>query len=359
MSGELSTNDFESFLQLEDLKGNFKEDANKQLESYRADKPEPLWDIDEQDDPTETVDVDDPLGKYDDSFLFEDEDGYEDQEGEETDEDADDTDEEPESEDEEVVEDAVDEDGEPVEYEEGEAYDVDFDTIITLPDGRELSIEALTNGYVQGTDLTERETSFKESVAEFEERVAGMRGVLELSQLEADKVIADYEGFDWDALAASDPQAYVENNRFLERYKARKAELVAAQQRLQNETDAKVQEAYQAKCVECVQVLKKDIPNWDEPLYQNLLQYAIDLGADEQEVLKENRPSIFKALYKAYQFDKGKERVMAKIKRPGAPKKVIKTNAKPAPTGDKKAVAAKAYASGRMSQSDAFKFLED
>ncbi|MDT1064804.1 hypothetical protein RM190_23340, partial [Paracoccus sp. CPCC 101403] len=159
-----------------------------------------------------------------------------------------------------------------------------------------------------------------------------------------------------------DPQAYVENKRFLERYQARKQELIAAQQRLQAEKEAKEQELYKEQCVECVNVLKKAIPNWDEPLYQSLMQYAIDLGASEEEVLKENRPSIFIALHKAYQFDKGRDKVMAKINRPGAPKKVVRPGVKN-PVSDaeagKRAKAAQAYAKGKMSQEDAFRFLED
>ena len=91
------------------------------------------------------------------------------------------------------------------------------------------------------------------------------------------------------------------------------------------------------------------------------MQYAIDLGATEEEVLKENRPSIFLALHKAYQFDKGKQQVMAKIKRPGAPRKVVKSDAAKSRTSNKpdNAKVAKAFAEGRVSHEDAFKFLVD
>lgn len=351
---EFNTQDFETFLALDDLKGSFSKD----LENLRANKPEVVEepDLEEEfaDDGIEGFE-----GIDDNNPIFEDEEGFESHEDDESDDEGDsEGEDEVEEETEETEEVESEESDEDYEYEEGEAYDVDFDTVITLPDGRELTIEELSSGYVAGTDLSAKQQEIQEHITQFEERVAGLKDVLMLAELEADKVIKDYEGFDWEEVAAKDPQAYVENSRFLERYKARKAELVAAQQRIQTEEKTKADEAYKAKCVECVQVLKKEIPNWDEPLYQNLLQYAIDLGSSEEEILQENRPSVFLALYKAYQFDKGKERVLAKIKRPGAPRKVVKSGSKNK-TGDKTAAAAKAFSNGRLSHEDAFKYLED
>lgn len=352
--------DLEFFLSLDDLKGTAADSAKAQLESYKADKEaNSAYELDVDNSPEieaedgpdfSFLDVDNP--------VFEDEDGWIDPEATEETEEVEETEEEVVEDEDEPVEGALTEDEE-VEYEEGEAYDVDFDTIITLPDGRELSIEELSNGFMAGTDLTERETKFQEALTQFEERVSTMKDVLQLSELEADRVISDYQGFDWDKLAVEDPQAYVENKRFLERYQARKQELIDAQTRLRAEAQAKEDEAFRAKSVECVQILKQAIPNWNDALYETLLQYAIDNGADEEAVLKENRPDFFKVLYKAYQFDTGKAKVMAKIKRPGAPKKVVKPGTKPVVESDKRELAAQRYAKGQMSQEEAFAFLED
>ena len=362
MADFINTSDFETFLQLDDLKGNFAGD----LEKLQASKPTEV-EIDEDfPEGSDFADGDedfsiDRFAKKGGGLAFEGEDDWVDPESEESEEDVPETDEEETTEEDEVEteqEGALDND--PVEYEDDSVYDVDYETVITLPDGRELTIEELSNGYVIGTDLTDRESKLQEHIGQFEERVSGLRNVLDLAQLEADKVISDYEGFDWEALAAEDPQAYVENSRFLERYKARKAELVAAQDRIKAEHDVKAQQEFQDKCVECVGILKREIPNWDESLYQNLMQYAIDLGAVEDEILKENRPSIFLALHKAYQFDKGKQTVMAKIKRPGAPRKVVKPGSKPTTSQEPdSAKAAKAFSEGRISSAEAFKYLTD
>lgn len=348
--------DFEFFLQLDDLKGSAADEAKANLEAYRTEKAsrtehEAPAEIEQE----EVVD----FSFLDDNAVFEDEDGWVDPEAEEVEEETEAPEEVEETEEVEEVEPELDEDGNPIEYEEGDAYDVDFDTVITLPDGRDMTIEELSNGYLAGSELSERETHFQETLAQFEERVAGMKDILQLSELEADRVINDYQGFDWDKLAIEDPQAYVENKRFLERYQARKQELINAQQRLVEEAKAKEEEAFRAKSVECVQILKQAIPNWNDALYEQLMQYAIDNGANEDEMLRENRPEFFKVLYKAYQFDTGKAKVMAKIKRPGAPKKVVKPGVKVVGDPDKRKVAEERYAKGQMSQEEAFAFLED
>lgn len=364
MSGFINPSDLETFLQLDDLKGNFAADL-EQMKAERQPDVEIDDDFPEGQDPVDG-DEDYSVDRFrnkDGGLTFEDEDGWtgesdEDDEGEQETE----TDESSEEEQEEVEDTPEQQEAdEEVEYEEGDAYDVDYETVITLPDGRELTIEELAGGYQEGTAVAQREEQLQTHIANFEERVSGLKNVLDLAQLEADRVISDYEGFDWDKLAAEDPQAYVENSRFLERYKQRKADLVTAQNRLQAESQHKEQEVYQAKCIECVNILKREIPNWDENLYQSLMQYAIDLGGTEEDILKENRPSVFLALHKAYQFDKGKQQVIAKIKRPGAPRKVVKTTgAKPKPSNTPdNAKAAKAFAEGRIGHEDAFKYLVD
>lgn len=364
MSGFINTADFETFLQLDDLKGNFAGD----LEQLQASKQPEIEIDDEFPEQSDVVDGDedfniDRFKNKDGGVTFEDEEGWveeEDEGGEEGEAEGDEDD--GASKDEvEVDESSQEQDDGQVEYEDGDAYDVDYETVITLPDGRELTIEELAGGYQEGTAVAQRETQLQTHIAAFEERVSGLKNVLDLAQLEADRVLQDYDGFDWEKLALEDPQAYVENSRFLERYKQRKAELVAAQQRIYDENAAKEQELYQAKCSECVNILKGAIPNWDENLYQSLMQYAVDLGATEEDILKENRPSVFLALHKAYQFDKGKQQVMAKIKRPGAPKKVVKAAGAKTTSSQKPddAKVAKAFSEGRITNEQAFKYLVD
>ncbi|MFW3388175.1 UNVERIFIED_CONTAM: hypothetical protein RF648_19495, partial [Kocuria sp. CPCC 205274] len=194
--------DFEFFLQLDDLKGAKADDAKAQLESYKADKAEKEAYAIDVPESEHLAPMDGPDFSFldPDNPIFEDEQGWVDPEEEETEEvepeEVEESTEDVEETEDEPTEPELDEDGNPIEYEEGEAYDVDFDTVITLPDGRDMTIEELSNGYLAGSDLTERESKFQETLSQFEERVAGMKDILQLSELEADRVISDYQGFD-------------------------------------------------------------------------------------------------------------------------------------------------------------------
>lgn len=259
-----------------------------------------------------------------------------------------------------VNDDVVAEDEEPTTYDE---MDVDYDTVLTLPDGRDVTIEELANGFMSGEALNSREEAIRELARGFEARVEGMRDSIELCILEADRVIADYDGFDWAKLAMEDREAYVENMEFLNRYQKRRQELQTAFDKVQADKADKEKNEYQAQCQKCVETLVKSIPNWNDQLYSNLLDYAVTQGANADAVAKENRPEYFQMLYKAYQFDNGKAQVMAKIKKAQSPKKGL--TASTTSTRDNagkdmaKARAAKAAQEGKLSQKDMFKFLND
>lgn len=361
MQNAIDTTDFKTFLQLDDLKSNFTEEL-KRLEESEEPEVDISEDFPEEKPSNLNVDLED-LVDDDGIITFEDEEGWTEKETEEEpEEDTTDNEEDPEEEDEpEETPIPTESNDDPTEEVDDEILDVDYETVITLPDNRDMTVEELVNGYLSNQDLEGKKEELLNHAKAFEERVGSLQDILELSMLEADKVISDYEGFDWDELARENPELYVQNSRFLEKYKARKEELVSAQTRLKQEAQAKEAQMFQEKCVECVNVLKKEIPNWNQELYENLMNYAIELGAVKEEIEKENRPSIFLALNKAYQFDKGKQTIMAKIRRPGSPKKVLKNS------GGKQNISqsvdqaklVKAFSEGRIDRATAFQHLID
>lgn len=356
---EIDTGSFATFLALTDTPAEMKTEAMI-AEAEAADVVNAPVELSEDYDEYNGEMFDDNV-----EFLdhFADEDGYV----------ADEETEEVEDSDEDGVEDEVEDADEVVEGEDpsdeareyGEDMDVDYDTILTLPDGREITIEDLTNGYISGSDLEFREEKIQKVVQEFENRVAGMSDSLELCILEADRVIQDYDGFDWATLSLQDREAYVENMEFLNKYKRRREQLQGAFDKMKAEKDAVAQKEFNEQCRVCVETLQKTIPNWNEQLYTNLLEYAVEQGDAPERVGKENNPAFFQMLYKAYQFDKGKAQVTAKIKKAGAPKRVMKSEAKgglPASSNPKdmaKARAAKAAKEGKLTKDDMFKYLVD
>ena len=229
-----------------------------------------------------------------------------------------------------------DEDDEVVETEEVEVEgdvevddeEVDYENhVVTLPDGSEVNLSEAVQGYKTAEQLQEIQTTFETQKNEFMEGAKGMMDNLALAELEADKAIGDYDGFDWTTLSREDPKRYADNREFLDKYKARKTEIVQAMAELKTADEKDKQEKHHAQARVCVTELKADIIGWNEDLYKNLMTYATGQGIVSEEITQCVDPAMIKLLNKAYMFDKGKATVKAKVRRTGkSPKKVLKTS---------------------------------
>lgn len=253
------------------------------------------------------------------------------------------------------------------ESEESDEEEVDFESYeVTLPSGETVVLSEAIKGYKDAQALEAERAEFETVREKFAAQSQGVTKYLELAKLEADRVIEDYEDFDWAAYKKDDPVGYVENREFLDRYKQRRDEITAAMDEVAAERERKEQEEFQEKAREAGVVLARDIPGWNNDLYQQLMMFAVENGADANEIAQTVDPTIFKVLYKAMQYEKGKQVVKAKVKKVGSPKKVAKSGSKPTQTVDAKGATKKALIkkieSGTITDSelsDSFAFLED
>ncbi|WAX14263.1 hypothetical protein ECO319P1_00104 [Escherichia phage ECO319P1] len=253
------------------------------------------------------------------------------------------------------------------EVEDSDEEEVDFESYeVTLPNGETVVLSDAIKGYKDAQALEAERAEFEAVREKFAAQSQGVTKYLELAKLEADRVIEDYEDFDWAAYKKDDPVGYVENREFLDRYKQRRDEITAAMEEVAAERERKEQEEFQEKAREAGVVLARDIPGWNNDLYQQLMMFAVENGADANEIAQTVDPTIFKVLYKAMQYEKGKQVVKAKVKKVGSPKKVAKSGAKPTQTVDAKTATKKALIkkieSGSVTDSDisnSFMFLED
>lgn len=245
--------------------------------------------------------------------------------------------------------------------------EVDFESYeLTLPNGDTVVLNDLVQGYRNKAALEAERKEFEEVKTGFDNQMSGIKNRLELSLLEADKVIADYEDFDWASYRDENPVGYVENREFLDRYKQRREEIVSEFTKIKGEEAKQEEDAFNAKAKEAGVVLARDIPGWNNDMYQQLMMYAVENGADATDISRTIDPMVFKMLHKAMQFDKGKHTVKAKVKRLGSPKKVVKSNAAVAPnkkaTNPGKNAFLRKIESGSVTEKDmsnSFLFLED
>lgn len=240
---------------------------------------------------------------------------------------------------------------------------VDYESYsISLPSGEEVVLADLVKGFKAAEEVAAERAKLEEVKADFESKVSGMDKYLSLAKLEADRVIEDYEDFDWAGIAKEDPQAYVEHREFLDKYKSRKAEIAAAMTAMEERKAAEEQRLTDAKAQEANAVLVRDIPNWGKEAYEGLVRFAVEKkGFDQDFVLNCLEPSFFLMLHKNREIEEGKQSITAKVKRANkAPTKVIKSTKKDTvkTTVDvKKQAVLKKIEKGNFAE--AFDFLED
>jgi hypothetical protein len=351
----IDSNDFDIFSSLDDLKVETKakpsqenveldEDVSQNEETEEADEFEDVLDFDDLDN--------DDVNDYseNDGYEKEEEDVVEDEDEDE--EDSTDKEESADEDDGNSESDSVDEDeGEEVEY---DGY------MVNLPDGTEVNLAEAVQGYRDASAVQEQRDAFEEQKVKFVAEAKNVMDHMELAKLEADRVIEDYDGFDWVKLSQEDPQKYVDNREFLDKYRARRAEIAQAMTDIKEGQESEAKATFSAQASTCIAELKADIPGWNDTVYNDLMDYAIENGAKEDEIVKCVDPSIFKMLHKAKQFDNGKQIVKAKVRKAvRSPKKVVKSAARSNKvTISKKATLIKQLDAGEMG-SDIFNALED
>ncbi|MGL5013822.1 MAG: hypothetical protein ACRC6V_05950 [Bacteroidales bacterium] len=209
----------------------------------------------------------------------------------------------------------VDEDGEEVDFENYE---------ITLPSGDLVVLSDLVEGYKTAEEVRVMREEVESIKNDFEAKSGGIVSMLELAQLEVDSVIKEYEDTDWQALSVEDPASYAQHRSYLDKNVNRSKELKAAATELAEKKQAEERQIYQQKVNDGIVRLQREIPGWGPQKFNSLVEYAVSLGGDHDELMSATDPLVFLALNKAQEFEKGKQSVKAKVKRVGSPKKVVK-----------------------------------
>lgn len=248
-------------------------------------------------------------------------------------------DEEVEEEDEELPPDVNDEEED--EEVDDSPLEVDLDTVITLPDGTERTIEELTQGFADNSAVSEREAELKAKEDEYATKYADLDTKLKLAKLEADDVLEKFEGFDWNALLQESPEEFGKTKMFVERYQKRAQDIQKAMNDLNAKEAKQAETANQAKAVECVRSLQKNIPGWSNGLYHQILEYAVNSGVDEKYISTCTDASVIKAFYDSMRLSKGENVVKAKVKKAvKSPSRVVSAQAKAKSSANKKPVSA-------------------
>jgi hypothetical protein len=269
------------------------------------------------------------------------------------------------------------EDGEPSEDDEDEEEDDEADEPSELPKAppvaKDASKEASDDAVVKVT-VDGEETEF--TVASLK-RLAGQEAALTRKSQEADLVgsraaavlqgalesvmedLAPYKDVDWVLEGRRmDPEEFAWHRENYTRLANRYQKLIGSAQTFESTFQDRKSSSLKEKAAETVKVLKKDIPEWSDQLYGDILSYGVSQGLDEGDVSQIADASVIKILHKAMLYDKGK--VVATKKVNQAPNKVRKGSGREAigTDGDKQQrVVQKKIARGHLSDDDAISAL--
>ena len=191
---------------------------------------------------------------------------------------------------------------------------------------REVSVRDLKRLYGQEASLTRKSQEVSARRKEAEELgaryVAGLSGLLQKAQQKAQP----YKNIDFLAAAQQlkPDELTALRQEALEAFEQEKylnEELGSFMNNLQTER----RNALIERGREAVKELKRDIPGWNEKVYNDIRHFAISSGLDTDTVDNLVDASALKIIHKAMLYDRGKTAVVTK-KKSGMPKKIIKTS---------------------------------
>jgi len=96
------------------------------------------------------------------------------------------------------------------------------------------------------------------------------------------------------------------------------------------------QQALQTQAQEALKVLRDEIPEWNNDLYNDIRTFAVSEGLPQEQVDNFVDPVVLKILHKARLFDEGKKVAAVKKTKTKASKKVLKTRSAPPTKADRR-----------------------
>ena len=285
------------------------------------------WEDADEDQPSE--DSQEATDETTDETEVEESDETEDEETEEeTEEDLEDLEE---DEEESETDDEDEEDDSEDETDEEEEVELDDETVVDIVvDGetKQASIKDLKRLYGQEASLTRKsqEASSQRKLADeqLQRADASLQAMLSRAQerykpySEVDMLVASKQmnSDDFAALRAEAKQAE-DDLKFLSEEADAFYDFVKKQNAEQKQAQAK----------ECVKVLQKELPEWNNQLYNDIRMYAVSQGLPEDNVNQITDPNAIMLLNKARLFDQTKK--VATVKKAKASKKVLRSKKAP------------------------------
>jgi hypothetical protein len=206
---------------------------------------------------------------------------------------------------------------------EAEQEEVDPSAVVfTLEEGgysTDVTAEEAKLGYMRQKDYTQKTQQLGQQRQETQESQNQYGAALSILAQEANAEAQRFSNVNWEHLAMNDQEAYRQTkgayNQAMQKqqvYQARTSELMEAVKKSD-------QAQSQAMAQDSITKLKGRIPNWNNQLYSDVRDYAVNncsMSKEEVDNLADWR--YIEPIYKAMQFDRGKQVATQKKAKPSA-----------------------------------------
>jgi len=205
---------------------------------------------------------------------------------------------------------------------------------------KKVSLKELQSGYMMQADYQRKTAEIAKQRAELANEIkAKTEPVVQnyekqlqvLSTVVSQIAAPELQNVNWLELAKSDPAKFVEMKARADQVNSVLQGITAEQQKLMNQRAQEAQQARDRAAQEAVEVLRRDIPGWNQDKYQSILKGSIEkYGFKPEEVTQVVDPRLVKVLNDALAYQELKsgkplaeKKVIAKPKvvRPGSPDK--------------------------------------
>src|SRR5258706_4934245 len=184
------------------------------------------------------------------------------------------------------------EDAQPgVEMPEDQLHELELEVKEWSKDGKRVlskrKIKELREGYMRLDDYSrniqevakQREELSKSTREAVEgERSQYAKNLQELQTVLLETVAPELKDVNWNDLAKNDPFKYVELRNRADQITQALSKIQGEQTQLSAKQQTEQKELRLKEAQKTLEVLQADIPNWGQPLYQNLLKAGVDLG---------------------------------------------------------------------------------
>ncbi len=242
------------------------------------------------------------------------------------------------------------EDAQPgVEIPEDQLHELELEVKEWSKDGKRVlskrKIKELREGYMRLDDYSrniqevakQREELSKSTREAVEgERSQYAKNLQELQTVVLETVAPELKDVNWNDLAKNDPFKYVELRNRADQITQALSKIQGEQTQLSAKQQAEQKELRLKEAQKTLEVLQADIPNWGQPLYQNLLKAGVDLGYRQEEVSNWTDARALKLLHKAYLYDQLKAEKPVTVNKANPPPRVVKAGAAQQNAGQQK-----------------------